>query len=55
MEQIRFNPYEHDLIDFVKSHRKQPQEQNPCFGELLEIRKCCDTSLKEKIQYETLS
>ena len=23
MEQIRFNPYEHDLIDFAKSHRKQ--------------------------------
>lgn len=31
MEQIRFNPYEHDLVGFAKSHRKRSTKAESLF------------------------
>lgn len=39
MEQIRFNPYEHDLVDFAKSHRKQPTKAESLFRWLVRNKK----------------
>lgn len=39
MEQVRFNPYEHDLIDFAKEHRKQPTKTESLFWWIVRNRK----------------
>jgi very-short-patch-repair endonuclease len=39
MEQIRFNPYEHDLVNFAKSHRKQPTKAESLFWWIVRNKK----------------
>jgi hypothetical protein len=31
MDKIRFNPYEQGLVDFAKTHRKQPTKAESLF------------------------
>lgn len=39
MSQIRFNPYKAGLIDFAKSHRKQPTKAESLFWSVVRNRK----------------
>ena len=39
MEKIRFNPYEHHLVDFAKLHRKQPTKAESLFRWIVRNKK----------------
>ena len=39
MDQIRFNPYEQGLVDFAKSHRKQPTKAESLFWWIIRDRR----------------
>ena len=39
MEQIRFNPYEHGLVDFAKLYRKQPTKVESLFRWIVRNKK----------------
>lgn len=39
MDQVRFNPYEQGLVDFAKSHRKQPTKAESLFWWIVRNKK----------------